>query len=152
SLKANVMSNNNPYERLYKLQATVGKLVLDGKRDPEYVASYLQQIVAEPVPKLLSEAEPKNPSAQSVKFAELADLGIITVPDDYDHATQLDKFMKANRKKFYDVNKNITDANFPNPSRVLKPGDKLRVRVFEQIVGGTTTSDECMKFLVEQKC
>ncbi|MEK7607572.1 MAG: hypothetical protein AAB484_01415 [Patescibacteria group bacterium] len=43
------MSNNklNPFERLFKLQATVGKLVLDGKRDPELIASIFQKIVDE---------------------------------------------------------------------------------------------------------
>lgn len=85
------------------------------------------------------------------KFDLLVDLGSITVPDDYDHATQLDKFMKKNRKKFYGINDNITDVNFPNPTRVLKPGDKLRVRAFKQVVGGTTTSEERMVFLATQK-
>ena len=91
------------------------------------------------------------PSAgASAKFALLKDFGIITVPDDYDHATQLDKFMKKNREKFHSVNNNITDVNFPNPTRVLKPGDKLSVRAFKQVVGGTTTSEERMAFLVTQ--
>ena len=103
-------------------------------------------------PKPAPIVESSEPPVQSVKFAELADLGIVTVLAGYNHATQLDMFMKENRKKFYDVNKNITDANFPNPSRILKPGDKLRVRAFQQIVGGSTTSEERMKFLVEQKC
>ncbi|MGH7249371.1 MAG: hypothetical protein ACREGC_00170 [Minisyncoccia bacterium] len=92
-----------------------------------------------------------KPVAEPVKFALLADLGIITVPDDYEHAKRLDTFMKRNRKKFYGVNDNITDANFPNPSRVLKPGDKLQVRAFKQIVGGTTSSEERMAFLATQK-
>lgn len=97
-----------------------------------------------------------TPSVKSTeKFALLVDIGIITVPDDYDHATALDKFLKNNRKKFdgfYGVNKNITDANFPNPSRALKSGDKLRVRVFNQFVGDTTTtSEERMAFLATQK-
>lgn len=80
------------------------------------------------------------------KFTLLADLGIITVPE----VVSLDKFMRENRKKFYGVNENITDANFPNPSRILKPGDKLWVRAFQQIVKGGTTSEERMKFLKKQ--
>ena len=87
------------------------------------------------------------PSEPVQKFALLADLGIITVPADYDHASQLDAFMKKNRKKFYSVNENITDANFPNPSRILKPGDRLWVRAHKQVVSGTTTSEERMAFL-----
>jgi hypothetical protein len=80
------------------------------------------------------------------KFGLLVDLGIITVSA----AVQLDKFMYENREKFYSVNENITDANFPNPSRILKPGDKLWVRAFQQIVKGTTTSEERMTFLKKQ--
>lgn len=85
------------------------------------------------------------------KFALLADLGIITVPDDYNHRTALATFLKKNRKKFHSVNDDINDVNFPNPSRSLNPGDKLRVRAFKQIVEGTTTPDERMEFLRSQK-
>lgn len=44
------MSNGegkNPWERLFKLQAAVGKLLLDGKRAPEEVCEVLQAIVSE---------------------------------------------------------------------------------------------------------
>jgi hypothetical protein len=84
------------------------------------------------------------------KFALLADLGIITVPADYDHAKCLANFRKNNYKKFFGYNDDITDKNFSNPSRILKPGDKLHVRAFQQIVGGTTTSEERMAFLKKQ--
>lgn len=86
------------------------------------------------------------------KFGLLVDLGIMTVPADYVHATQLTTFgEKKSRKRFYYYNDAITDANFPNPTRVLKPGDKLRVRAFQQIIEGTTTSEERMAFLATQK-
>jgi len=85
------------------------------------------------------------------KFALFADLGIITVPDDYDHATALTSFRKKNYEKFYYYNDNIADHNFPKPTRVLKPGDKLRVCAFKQVVGGSTTSEERMDFLRSQK-
>lgn len=90
-------------------------------------------------------------SAQPEKFTLLVDLGIITVPDDYDHATHLASFSRKNKKKFYYYNDAITDANFPNPSRVSKPGDKLWVRVFQQVTEGTTTSVERLAFLDTQK-
>ena len=92
-----------------------------------------------------------NSAVELCKFTLLVDLGIITAPDDYEQATRLDKFLKQNSEKFYGVDCNITDANFLNPSRILKPGDKLRVRAFRQIVGGTTTSKERMTFLSTQK-
>ncbi len=85
------------------------------------------------------------------KFNLLVDLGIITVPDDYVHESRLASFGKKNRKKFYYYNDNITDKNFPNPTRVLKPGDKLCIRGFKQIVGGSTTSEERIAFLARQK-
>ena len=95
--------------------------------------------------------EPTAPAEPTEKFALLVDLGIITVPDDYVHDKRLTTFGKLNRKKFYYYNDEITDKNFPNPTRVLKPGDKLRVRAFKQVVGGTTTSEERMAFLATQK-
>jgi hypothetical protein len=80
------------------------------------------------------------------KFTLLADLGIITVSE----AVSLDKFRTKNERNFYYHDENITDANFSNPSRILKPGDRLTVRAFKQVVP-RTTSEERMKFLAEQK-
>ncbi len=85
------------------------------------------------------------------KFALLVDLGTITVPDDYVHGSRLTTFGNKHRKEFYYYNDEITDGNFPNPTRVLKPGDKLRVRAFKQVVSGETTSEERMAFLATQK-
>jgi len=95
--------------------------------------------------------KPAPPVEEVDKFALLADLGIITVPADYNHPTRLATFRQQNRKKFYSYNDAITDANFPNPSRRLRPGDKLRVSAFKQIVPGTTSSLERMAFLKSQK-
>lgn len=100
---------------------------------------------------LVIKTKPAPPAESTVKFDIFVDIGIITVPDNYDHATQLDRFMKENCEEFYSVNDNIKDKNFPNPSRVLKPGDKLRIRAFKQVVPGRTTSEERMAFLVTQK-
>lgn len=88
------------------------------------------------------------------KFALLADLGTITVPADYKPSMWLAQFkvkhQGGKKKSFYGFSDAITDANFSNPSRILKPGDKLRVRAFKQVVGGTTTSTERMDFLRAQ--
>ncbi len=84
------------------------------------------------------------------KFALLVDLGIITIPEG-DPATQLARFKEEHGDKFYYYNKNITDEHFSNPSRILQSGDKLWVRAFEQVVDGTTTSEERMAFLATQK-
>lgn len=98
-----------------------------------------------------STTKPLLSSEPNKKFSQLADLGIITVPADYVHATRLDSFLTQNRSKFWSVNEDITDANFGNPSRILKPGDRLWVRAFQQVVSGTTTSEERMAFLATQK-
>lgn len=82
--------------------------------------------VATPAPK--STEPPKT----VVKFDVLANLGIIVVPAYYVH-----------EPKFQGL-------DFSNPTRVLKPGDRLWVRAHKQIVGGTTTSEErlaCLKTL-----
>ena len=86
-----------------------------------------------------------------IKFALLVDLGIIVVPDSHIPGKCLEMFFKNNHKNLYDYNKNITDANFSHPSQILKPGNKLRVRAFKQVVSGPTTSQERMAFLSKRK-
>lgn len=124
-------------------------------------ADLVQQIVNSRANKMAramygSLAEPTKPvSAEPiVKFGLLVDLGTIVVPADYDHATCLVSFEKRHqggkKKSFAYYNENRNDTNFRNPSRILKPGDKLWVRAFQQVVGGTTTSEERMKFLATQ--
>ena len=104
---------------------------------------------------LMESVKPASQSTPSPepteKFALLVDLGVITVPDDYDHANHLKTFAKQNDKKFCYYNNDINDENFSNPTRILKPGDKLCVRAFKQIVGGSTTSEERVAFLTTQK-
>lgn len=95
-------------------------------------------------------AAPTSPVSPE-KFALLVDLGIFTVPDDFIPEKCLAEFHKKNCKKFYGYNKDITDLHFSNPTRILKPGDKLRVKAFKQIVSGITTSEERMAFLATQK-
>ncbi|MEX0918857.1 MAG: hypothetical protein WDZ85_02720 [Candidatus Paceibacterota bacterium] len=92
-----------------------------------------------------------EPTELPEKFALLVDLGIITVPADYDHRAELKTFAERNREKFYYYNDDISDQNFPNPTRILRPGERLRVRAFKQVVGGTTTSEERLAFFATQK-
>ena len=91
--------------------------------------------------------EPMAPAKSSEKFSLFADLGIITVPENYSHATQLASFRRKNRKKFFSYDNDISDKHFPTPSRILKPGDRLSVTVFKQTVSGLTTSKERVAFL-----
>ncbi|MBI4155623.1 MAG: hypothetical protein HY507_00110 [Candidatus Zambryskibacteria bacterium] len=114
---------------------------------PEVVKHYLEH--KDQIPFALARGFTVAPNPLE-KFALLADLGIITVKADYVHGKQISSFLEKYPKMFYDYDKNITDANFPRPSRILKPGDKLWVRAYKQIVGGTTTSEERMTFLETQ--
>lgn len=85
----------------------------------------------------------------SMKFAELVNLGHVEAPADYSHVKRIGMFLKRDRSKFSDVKPEINDTNFPRPSRIIKPGDKFLVRVFQQIehYGHTTTMDDRLKFL-----
>lgn len=96
------------------------------------------------------KSKPEVPSEPIEKFALLADLGTITVPDNYVHSTQLESFRKNNGKMFYSYDDNITDQNFSKATVQLTPGRKLHVRAFKQIVHGRTTSEERMEFLAKQ--
>ena len=91
------------------------------------------------------------PLAPTCKFTVLAGLGEFTVPDGYNHATAIAEFLTKDRGKLYGVSGAIHDQNFPNPTRILKPGDKLCVEVHHQIVEGTTTSAERMAYLKQQQ-
>jgi hypothetical protein len=125
------MSNSSEFERLWKLQSMVNKLVLDGRRTPNEVANVLQSVINGPVE----------------QFALLTDLGIITVPEDYVHSSQLAIFIAKHGQEFRLYNHSITDKDYGNPTRILKPGDRLRVRTYRQIVPGETTYEERIAFL-----
>lgn len=71
------------------------------------------------------------PTEPAEKFGLLADLGILTMPADYVHVAE------------------FAGGSFPNPTRVLKPGDQLWVRAHKQTAPGTTTSEERMEFLAK---
>lgn len=90
------------------------------------------------------------------QFVLLADLGIVTVPDDYDPLRCLamfeEKHQKGANKTFCRYESDFNDGNFRNPSRVLRAGDKFHVRVFEQIEGVETTAAERLAFSIAQGC
>ncbi len=134
-------------EHLASFLELAKKLLLDWAIEPKKLLHTLHQIRKEDLTGLVAGTHEIKAKQEPEKFALLADLGEIVVPDNFDHGKCLEVFSKENRKKFYYFNDAITDANFPSPSRVLKPGDKLWVRAFKQVVPGETTSEERMKFL-----
>ena len=71
-----------------------------------------------------------------------------TVPNDYSHVTQLESFLKENRKKVcYDDN--ITDANFVRVTNKLTPGKTYEVKIFG--ITQRVPSEDCLAFLKTQK-
>lgn len=76
-------------------------------------------------------------------FVEVADLGTIIVSGDYVHGNQLGML---NRSDFDIFSKTINDSIFSSPSRILKPGDKIWVRIFMQ-VGNGANSEKVSAFL-----
>jgi hypothetical protein len=99
-----------------------------------------------------------EPSLKSIaRFVLLADLDTVTVPDNYNHVTQLTTFYDNHKEKFYHknsfsgYNKNVTDTNFSKATTQLTAGQKIHVRVWKQADHKTpTTSEERMAFLAEQ--
>src|SRR3989338_4997447 len=130
------MRNDNGYERLWKLQAMIGKLVLDGKRDPNEVANTLQSIV--------------DRASPSSHFTLMKTIDIV-VPDDYVHATQLATFKRENLNGFYAYDPSITDANFANVTTPLVPGRTFRERIFQPPASSVTAPEEWLVFLRSQK-
>ncbi len=90
-------------------------------------------------------------TTENEKFVLFVDLGIITVPDDYMHKSRLTTFYGLNQDRFLLYQDEITDVNFPYPSRILKPGNKFRLRAFREIVPGRTTLNMRLGFLATQK-
>lgn len=89
----------------------------------------------------------------AANFTLLIDLGIITVPEGYVHDNRLFTFKRRYQTKeklaFWIYDENITDANF-RATTELVAGERLSVRVFVQLPGSNTTSEERLAFLARQ--
>jgi hypothetical protein len=92
------------------------------------------------------------------KFALFVDLGILTVPGDYEHASQLERFRRKhgylfdNPCQYNNYSPNLCDSNFPNPTRLLSPGDRFHVRAFRPVfASGTSNWEDCLVFLATQQ-
>lgn len=81
------------------------------------------------------------------RYDFVADLGIITVPEDYVHLKCLSSFKERNYEKFRLYDSKITDDRFSHPGHILVPGEKLWVRVYTQIILDRMTSEDHLEFL-----
>jgi hypothetical protein len=98
-----------------------------------------------------AQPEPMRVAEPNKKFALLADLGFISVPEDHDCKNHLSNFREKHYQEFGIFSNSITDSCFSNPTRVLCSGDVFWVRVFQRITSRLTSSEECIDFLKEQK-
>ena len=85
------------------------------------------------VKKIMSEAVPVNHKILDKTLIEVKDLGIFTVPSGYDHATELTMSRKFANALFVRKDERIKDANFRNPTDILKPGDRIHVRILTHV-------------------
>lgn len=102
---------------------------------------------------IMNEARPARPVASAetlAKFALLGDFGDIVVPNHYAHSNQLHHFGESRYESLNAFDTKISDRNFPHPTWVLEPGDRLHLRVFAPIAGSSATSEECLSFLEAQ--
>jgi hypothetical protein len=128
------MSDDNKLARLFKQWSMICKMIMDGKRDPGDVAVYLKELI----------------DGTNEKFALFMDFGVVTVPANYDHTTQCTSFKRKFNDRSLEFHHHLTDANFQDLSDILKPGDKLWVQAFKQIVPSYTTYEERVAFLNRQ--
>ncbi len=74
----------------------------------------------------------KSLQAQLEEFPLVADLGVITVPPDYEHETQLSSF-HTKYSKLCRIREGFTDEKFATVSHKLKPNEQLHVRAYAGI-------------------
>lgn len=75
-----------------------------------------------------------------------SDFATITVPAEYNHERRLEEY----RIDSFHRNDGIRCPDFGEPSRILKPGDNLRVRLFRQTTQGVLTLEERREFFDAQ--
>lgn len=87
--------------------------------------------------------------SESSKFSLLADFGTVEVPYGYVHSTAPGKFAEIDAEYSNYFNPASIAANL-NPSRMLKPGERLRVQAFKQTGSSETSKVDRMDFLHNQ--
>ncbi len=132
--------------RLARKQHELTRRVLEGTLEPERVLQSLQGII---------EGRSISAPIPSSKFEIFKSLGVLEVPADYVHATRLADFRRRHQGRrfvdnsFYFYERNITDENFSNPSRIVCAGEKFSVDLVRQIVNPFSTKEEWIAFVIE---
>lgn len=110
-------------------------------------AAFLEEIINDKsgrVAKAMFVAAEEEWIKSRIKFLSEFEL---TVPTDYDHATQLTTFRKKHRKEFLNFNCAITDQTFGSTQK-LQPGEICTVKIFG--ITRTLSSNHCLRFLESQ--
>ncbi|MFA5358588.1 MAG: hypothetical protein WC310_02060 [Patescibacteria group bacterium] len=109
--------------------------------DPERVAVDLQKII--------ESAVQDNPWP----FELVTDFGLIVVPDNYNHATQLASFRSKYPELFGNRSQNMVDSRFALVSHVLRPGEKFWVLGFKNLKAylSPTTNEQRLAFIKSQE-
>lgn len=108
------MSNGNVLERLYKLQATIGKLVIDGRRNPHTLIRLMQEFVNNPHPGMCDYGRSES----------------VGVPKDFDISNFFSKF-RERYKNNIKLDPQITDRDFGELTEAMKPKDCFIARLLE---------------------
>lgn len=88
------------------------------------------------------------PPRPRVEFSLLRDLGIIQVPEGYAPDTYMSSFRERHRPDFVSMFKQQADTFLTeHATRILRAGERFRVRIFAQDHGEMTTSEERVAFL-----
>lgn len=137
---SNDAKNGNAYERLWKLQTKIGMMVMDRVRGVDELVAHLQKVVDDPNSEFISM------DSLTGMFPTWYNFGVLIVPDDYDSQTQLKKFWEGTPETPAPNGHTelLTEENFPAPSEVLKPGDRLEVSA--HVVRDYATA-ACLAFL-----
>ncbi len=73
----------------------------------------------------------------------------LTIPEEYDHNTQLGNFFEKCGKDFDDYVGGINDKNFANVTDKIIPGKTYTVKIFR--INQTVSSEDCLVFLKTQE-
>ncbi|MFA6919575.1 MAG: hypothetical protein WC264_00800 [Candidatus Paceibacterota bacterium] len=86
----------------------------------------------------------------TLHFGQSVDEFEFTIPTDYDHKKQIDKFTKQvkNSKGTDYYNNDINSKNFSKTSNKLIPGKTYKVKIFPIL--DTVKSEDCLAFLKQQ--
>ena len=115
------MGNGNVFERLWKLETQVKKLVLEGKRDPEKVANILQAILEGSVEATFSKASKTEPAVTFDWLAVYDKLGL---------ATEYAEFVKTNPDNSTPGLWSVPVIKGATPNKVVAALRKLGVAVY----------------------